>query len=472
MRNTPYKGYALYEPDASPDLTESGEYNTALMAVDADMHGEEQARIEGDAALNIAIANEMAQRRAADDALNKRIDTETAERKAADTALDAAYKAADAALDTAYKAADTALGKRIDNAEAEISANSADLTGIKSLTYGDAHVNFLENSNGEYSSPAFEEIKHEIETRGFRVFDYDNLPDNAFTALSEAWPMCCIYKAPVLVFPSTKTNASLKFTNVSALTSDPLTASVSSVTVNSDGTKSLARYIDESTQTIHLTGTIDPNAYSLAQTSPNRIVVEYNGIYLHGSFISQTITSYSAINISELSSADENDETTQVYAHQIYFERAAANVHKLDPCKLVPYKYFTFSHLKGKPFSTIGTGLKVVDDALTVDTSALPSALTIMQLSEFGELTDNTSTTHSATGDGNATAYAKLKQAWPSVIVVEGGTSWRCGMYTPSNVEQAGYILVKSANITGSAIQMRIHGGGFPGAITLEEIGG
>ena len=95
-----------------------------------------------------------------------------------------------------------------------------------------------------------------------------------------------------------------------------------------------------------------------------------------------------------------------------------------------------------------------------------------MQLSEFGELTDNTTTTHSATGDGNAAAYAKLKQAWPSVIVVEGGTSWRCGMYTPSNVEQAGYILVKSANITGSAIQMRIHGGGFSGAITLEEIGG
>ena len=75
MRTTPYKGYALYEPDASPDLTESGEYNTALMAVDADMHNEEQARIDGDTALNIAIANEMAQRKAADTALGKRIDT-------------------------------------------------------------------------------------------------------------------------------------------------------------------------------------------------------------------------------------------------------------------------------------------------------------------------------------------------------------------------------------------------------------
>lgn len=122
MAETPYKGYALYEPDASPDLTESGEYNTALMAVDADMHDEEQARIEADTALNIAIANEMAQR----------------------------------------KAADTALGNRIDNAEAEISANSADLTGIKGLTYGDTHVNFIENSNGEYSSPALEKIAEQI----------------------------------------------------------------------------------------------------------------------------------------------------------------------------------------------------------------------------------------------------------------------------------------------------------------------
>nr|DAL21695.1 MAG TPA_asm: hypothetical protein [Caudoviricetes sp.] len=105
MAETPYKGYALYEPDASPDLTESGKYNTALMAVDADMHDEEQARIEGD----------------------------------------------------------TALGKRIDNAEVEISANSADLTGIKGLTYGDTHVNFLENSNGEYSSPALEEIAEQVD---------------------------------------------------------------------------------------------------------------------------------------------------------------------------------------------------------------------------------------------------------------------------------------------------------------------
>lgn len=375
MAETPYKGYALYEPDASPDLTESGEYNTALMAVDADMHNEEQARIEGDTALNIAIANEMAQRRAADDALNKRVDTETAERKAADTALDAAYKAADAALDTAYKAADTALGKRIDNAEAEISANSADLTGIKSLTYGEQHVNFIENSNGEYSSPALDEISHEISDSKLKIF--------TCTA----------------------------------------TASTPDKNLTFDAVKDVFA---------------------------NSVVIA-NGMYLFPFWTDNTskaIYTGSRENTSGYRAAIVSIDSTSVSEHLT-----------------------TWAEIVDKPFSTIGTGLKVVDDALTVDTQALPSALTIMQLSEFGELTDNTSTTHSATGDGNAAAYAKLQQAWPSVIVVEGGTSWRCGMYTPSNVEQAGYILVKSANITDSAIQMRVHGGGFSGAITLEEIG-
>lgn len=322
MRNTPYKGYALYEPDASPDLTETGEYNTALMAVDADMHDEEQVRLECDIELDTKFTGEL---KIVKQGLTSVGNGLTAEQKAR----------ADA---------DTALGKRIDNAEVEISANSADLTGIKGLTYGDTHVNFLENSNGEYSSPALEEIRHEIETRGFRVFNYDALPDNAFATLSETWPMCCVYKAPILLFPGTKTDSCLTFTNTYSLSSSPMEQKINYITVNNDGTKS--------------------------------------------------------------------------------------------------------------------------------DVQALPSALTIMQLSEFGELTDTTGSTHSAIGDGNAEAYAKLMQAWPSVIVVEGGTSWRCGMYTPSRVEQAGYILVKSANTIDSAIQMRIHGGGFSGAITLEEIGG
>lgn len=133
MRSTPYHHYALYEPDASPDLTETGEYNSAIMGIDADMHAEET------------------ERNAADSELTAKIAAETSARTDADTALDAAYKAADAEL-----------GSRIDNAEAEISANSADLTGIKGLTYGEGGQVFLENENGSYSSPALVEIRHEI----------------------------------------------------------------------------------------------------------------------------------------------------------------------------------------------------------------------------------------------------------------------------------------------------------------------
>lgn len=105
MRNTPYHHYALYEPDASPDLTETGEYNSAIMGIDADLHAEET------------------ERKAADSELTAKIVAETKARTDADTALDAAYKAADAELtaklsaETAQrKAADTALGSRIDNA--------------------------------------------------------------------------------------------------------------------------------------------------------------------------------------------------------------------------------------------------------------------------------------------------------------------------------------------------------------------
>lgn len=373
MRTTPYKGYALYEPDARPDLTESGEYNTALMAVDAGMHDEEQARIEGDTALNIAIDNETAQRKAADTALDTKftgaLNSVTQGLTSVGNGLTAEQKSrADA---------DTALGKRIDNAEVEISANSADLTGIKGLTYGDTRVNFLENSNGEYSSPALEEIAHEISDSTLKIFT------STVTAYA----------------PDTN------------LTFDMVKGTFANSVVNANETYLFPFWTDNKSKAIY-TGCRD-------NTSGHRAVT-----------VSMDGTTYT---------------------------------------EHLP----TWGELVNKPFSTIGTGLKVVDDALTVDTETLyPSALTIMQLSEFGELTDNTGATHSALGDGNAAAYAKLKQAWPSVIVVEGGTSWRCGMYTPSNAEQAGYILVKSANITDSAIQMRIHGGGFPGAITLEEIGG
>lgn len=260
MRDTPYKGYALYEPDASPDLTETGEYNSAIMAIDADMHDEEQARIEADTALNVALANETAARTAADA-------KETNDRKAADAAIETAYKAADTALgkridnetaarsaadtaiETAYKAADTALGKRVDNAEAEISANSADLTGIKGLTYGEEHVNFIEESNGEYSSPALEEINEQMKAGTVCIVKNDTdteltiaelaTIDNAFPAVSIA-----VIYAPsshgtshtIVFMPSYANTTEYSFTRTQGAITDILTVNRSSRALTYDQT--------------------------------------------------------------------------------------------------------------------------------------------------------------------------------------------------------------------------------------------
>lgn len=397
MAETPYNHYALYEPDASPDLTATGEYNRAIMGIDSDMHAEETERAYADKQLSDRITT-LGNREITDVRdLNAKILAEEMNRVSADSGLatdiDNEKKARtnyDALIEREYKAADTALGKRIDNAEVEISANSADLTGIKSLTYGNEHVQFLENDNGSYSSPALDEITEQMTQRmtviqipvGATTIDTANL-----NKLSSDWP---------------------------------------NVAVLETGTDPLA----DGPSKIYFPYAKDGSDYFLAP-----IEGQYNGEwepYALGVSIAKT---------GKVSRFDlEND----------------------------PY----WQNIQLKPFSTIGRGLKVYDDALMLDESALPSNVTIMQLSEFGELIPSTGIPYSATGNGNAAAYTKLTQAWPSVIVVDGGTTWMGGMYTPVSWAQSGYKLVKSAGIADNAIQMTIHGSGYPGSITLEEIGG
>lgn len=165
MPTTEHIHLPLYTDEETPDLSTTGHYNHAMEIIDANV-GELEAE---DAELAEDIADEREARIAGDSALDAKLAAETKARTDADTALDTAYKAADTALgkridaETAARgAADTALGSRVDNAETEISANSADLTGIKGLTYGAGGQVFLENEGGEYSSPALEEIRHEI----------------------------------------------------------------------------------------------------------------------------------------------------------------------------------------------------------------------------------------------------------------------------------------------------------------------
>ena len=178
--------FPLYDPEDSPDLTLTGREAGAIIAIDGALKNEENERIAGDTGLNTALEKETAERKAADKVLTDNLAKEVADRESADTALggriDAettARETADTALGgridievSALRAADTALGRRIDDAEAEISANSADLTGIKSLTYGDDHVAFLENHNGEYDSPALQEIEEQIAAGKLNVAIY------------------------------------------------------------------------------------------------------------------------------------------------------------------------------------------------------------------------------------------------------------------------------------------------------------
>lgn len=164
--------FPLYDPEDSPDLTLTGREAGAIIAIDEALKNEENERTASDKVLTDNLANEVADREAADTALGGRIDAEAAARRVADTALGgridtekSARESADTALGgriddeaAARGAADTALGGRIDNAETKISANSADITGIKGLTYGDNHAAFIENNAGEYNSPALQEI--------------------------------------------------------------------------------------------------------------------------------------------------------------------------------------------------------------------------------------------------------------------------------------------------------------------------
>lgn len=398
MAETPYNHYALYEPDASPDLTATGEYNSAVMAIDSDMHAEETERAYADKQLSDRITTLGNQEIADVRDLNAKILAEEMNRVSADSGLatdiDNEKKARtnyDALIEREYKAADTALGKRIDNAEVEISANSADLTGIKSLTYGNEHVQFLENDNGSYSSPALDEIAEQMTQRmtviqipvGATTIDTANL-----NKLSSDWP-----------------NVALLETGTDPLANGPIP--------------------------IYFPYAKDGSDYLLAP-----IVGQYSEEgkpYALGVSIAKT---------GEVSRLDiEND----------------------------PY----WKNIQLKPFSTIGRGLKVYDDALMLDESALPSNVTIMQLSEFGVLTYDAARPYSATGNGNAAAYAKLQKAWPNVVVVDGSSSWTGGMYAPAAWTQIGYALTKSTiTNTGhsSPVEMTIGGSGYSDAVRLREI--
>ena len=234
----------LYTDEETPDISTSGHYNESMRLVDA-----EAAKLEAqDTSIKADLDTEVARATTAEQANASAITAEVtrataAEKKnaeataALDTKLTGVNKRVESntsniakeitdrqgavqAEATARTEADTALGGRIDNAEAEISANSADLTGIKGLTYGTDHVTFLENENGSYTSPALEEIAEQIANAGGGgmnavVMDYSEFIGKISTAhmktITESWPNVFICASNMCYWPLLKMDDGLYF---------------------------------------------------------------------------------------------------------------------------------------------------------------------------------------------------------------------------------------------------------------------
>ena len=257
MAETPYRHYRLYSPDASPDLTASGEYNSAVMAIDSDIHGLGATDDE----LRKRLEAEKAARTQADTALGGRIDTEKQARESADTALGGR-------IDTEKQAreqADTALGGRIDTEKQRITQEIADRKAADMVLF---------DANKEIPDTVWDVIKrspHLTVADGNRHYMYCSL-------------------------------------------------------IN---TKNV----------------------------PNK--VQYTSVYF----------------VDPITPAENGESIKVAMSGAIYDLNTKAKL-DIGEFRLVLHRYFDFAHLKKKPFSTIGRGLKVANDALMIDEGALPRGIT------------------------------------------------------------------------------------------------
>lgn len=273
MPTTEHIHLPLYTDEETPDLSTTGHYNHAMEVLD-----------------NAAVM------------VNENLELEREQREARDAELNGLI----ISEELARTSADTALGKRIDNAETEISANSADLTGLKGLTYGSEHVQFIENENGSYTSPALEEIAEQI-----------------------AQGMTCIQ-----------------------------------IPTNS---------VSVSTDTIRKLNSDWPNV-ALIETTNTSSSVGYN--ILFPVLVHESKFAFMPI-------GGTYSDNGAPYNHSVEIS-STGDITRQDMSRN-PY----WANITDKPFSAIGSGLKVVSDALTVDTAALPTSINAN--TTFGDLTSGVS---------------------------------------------------------------------------------
>lgn len=311
MAETPYRHYRLYEPDASPDLTESGEYNSAVMAIDADIHGlgatddelrkrleaEEAAREKGDTDLWEGLTNESTIRKQADTTLGGRIDAEKSERTTADTSLGRR-------IDTekqARESADTALGGRID---AEKQARESADTALGGRI----------DTEKQERTTADTALGGRIDTEKQRITQ--EIADRK--------------AADMVLFDANKE--------------------------------------------------IPDAVFDVIKRSPHLTVADANRHYLYCS-LSNTKSvpnkvQYTSVYFVDPITPAENNESVKVAVSGAIYDLNAKTKLDIGELRLVLHRYFDFAHLKKKPFSTIGRGLKVANDALMIDEGALPRGIT------------------------------------------------------------------------------------------------
>ena len=391
MPSTKNYGFPLYDPEESPDLTPTGREAEAIIAIDNALKSEEDERIAGDAGLNAALEMEATERKAADKVLTDNLAKEIADRESADTALGgridaeaSARETADTALGgridaeaAARGAADTALGVRIDSAETEISANSADLTGIKGLTYGNDHVAFLENNNGEYDSPALQEIEEQIAAGKLNVAIY------GVTTFKEVQAML-----PNVVCKNGETFAQLCFSGKKQIRFFTLQTNSAShgffwVSDDDDTWAENVWYAEW--------GAINNKPFNSVGTGLNTVS---ESLSLDTSYL-PTVSAGSGVTVTP--TTDGNHTKYEISSTGGGGDGTGS---------------VSWSGVTDKPFNSVGTGLNTVSESLSLDTSYLPT------------VSAGSGVTVTPITDGNHTKYEISSTGGGGTGGITGDTTW------------------------------------------------
>ena len=120
--------------------------------------------------------------------------------------------------------------------------------------------------------------------------------------------------------------------------------------------------------------------WDVIKRSPHLTVADGNRHYMYCS-LSNTKdvpgkVQYTSVYFVDPITPAENGESIKVAMSGAIYDLNTKAKLDIGEFRLVLHRYFDFAHLKKKPFSTIGRGLKVANDTLMIDEGALPRGIT------------------------------------------------------------------------------------------------